>query len=99
MAAPLSSALVLFSSSQAAVQYILRGMLLWNYATLIGLVNLGANFLGLYAVKKLVVKMGFTSFIILSLALLLICASLFTVTFLIRNLVKDGFSPFPSYCS
>jgi len=97
--APISSSLVLFSSSQAAVQYYLGGKLLPTYAIWLGAVNLLANYIGLYAVKRVVKKLGFTSFITFSLAILLVAAALFTVSFLVKNLLEHGFTPFPDYCS
>jgi len=98
VSAPISSSLVLFSSSQAAVQYYISGKLLWNYAMWIGLVNLLANYFGLYAVKRIVKKLGYTSFIIGSLGVLLVLAAGFTFASLVGDLLKDGFTPFPKYC-
>lgn len=96
--APISSSLVLFSSSQAAVQYAIGGKMLWRLAVWLGGVNLFANFVGLYLVKAIVRRLGFTSFIILSLGVLLVVATLFTGVFLVTNLVHHGFAPFPLYC-
>merc|ERR1719201_137206 len=91
--APISSSLVLFSSSQAAVQYAIGGKMLWRLAVWLGGVNLFANFVGLYLVKAIVRRLGFTSFI--SLSVLLVVATLFTGVFLVTNLVHHGFAPFP----
>ncbi|QDZ18541.1 hypothetical protein HOP50_02g10450 [Chloropicon primus] len=96
--APISSSLVLFSSSQAAVQYAVGGKLLWNYAIWLGGVNLVANYVGLYAVKQIVARLGYTSFIIGSLGVLLVAATTFTAVFMGRELEAHGFSPFPQYC-
>ena len=98
VSAPISSSLVLFSSSQAAVQYAVGGKLLWNYGLWLGSVNLVANYVGLYAVKRIVKRLGYTSFIIGSLGILLVAATVFTALFLGRDLVKHGFEPFPMYC-
>jgi uncharacterized membrane protein YfcA len=97
--APISSSLVLFSSSQAFVQFAIGDTMLWNYAIWLGLINLAANCLGLYAVKKIVQKLGFNSFIVFSLGILLVLAAIFTVTFLVKDIEKNGFTPFPPYCS
>lgn len=97
--APISSSLVLFSSSQAFVQFAIGDTMLWNYAIWLGLINLAANCLGLYAVKKIVQKLGFNSFIVFSLGILLVLAAVFTIIFLVKDLDKNGFTPFPPYCS
>ena len=96
--APLSAALVLFSSSQAAVQYAVRGMVLWHYAAAMGVVNFATNLLGLFAVKQVVVRLGFTSFIVLSLAALLTVACVLTLVNLVTDFVENGVGGFPEYC-
>jgi len=98
VSAPISSSLVLFSSSQAAVQYAVGGKLLWNYAIWLASINLVANFVGLYAVKRIVQRLGYSSFIIASLGVLLVVATTFTAIFLVGDLEKNGFEPFPMYC-
>jgi uncharacterized membrane protein YfcA len=97
-----SNFMVLFTSSSTSIQFIIAGMMNFDYGLICTVCSTVGSFIGTLAIQRLVHKTGRTSYLIFVLSIVLAVSTIFipahTIIEISRNHSKNKFWDFGSPC-